>query len=120
MARLLPTMANTVHTVRQTAAHAEGMKHVVKVLKRDRSEAAQKAFNDILCQQGKVAPIEERDKYTGRLTTKWIGSFRGGFGDFMEPPKKASMTEGDRRRRADAKQKRDTAAYAALAREERR
>ncbi len=102
-----------------TAEEAETQRHVNKVLREAREKQERENLERSLIQRGELAPVVTRD-FVGRPVTNWIGSVKGFLAPFSQPPMKASMNEGDRKRRADARYAREQAAYAALAREERR
>ncbi len=113
----IPGTSETSAMRRQREAR-ETQRHVNAVVQEKLAEAELERVTEALIRQGKVAPIQKRDM-TGRLITEYIGSPREFLAPFGEPLKKVNMGGDDARRRAAAKQKREQAAYAALAREER-
>jgi hypothetical protein len=99
------------------AAEARRAQNAVKKhLKQVQDKEELDRLNASLISQGKVAPQVSRDD-VGRKITRWIGSPKGAFASFMEPAMKSSMAETGRRLSTAAKQRREQAAYAALARE---
>jgi len=102
-----------------TAEEAETQRHVNEVLRKAREQVERENLERSLHERGEIVPIVTRD-LVGRPITNWIGSPRAFLAPFSQKPMIANINEGDKKRRADARYAREQAAYAALAREERR
>ncbi len=96
----------------------EAQRHAKAVLKEVQDKAELERLTASLIRQGKALPMQHRD-IAGRLITTWIGSTRAFLDPFSEPLKKGNLEAARAERAAGEKRRRDQAAYAALAREER-